>query len=39
MKTNFLKPLKRFAKWYFTRSVQTYMWIPTGMIPTYIRNL
>ena len=34
MKTKFLNPIKKALKWYFEQSAKTYMWLPTGTIPS-----
>lgn len=28
-----LKYIKKVAEWYFSRSNQTYVWLPSGTIP------
>ena len=33
MKKYFLEPLKKAAKWYFKRSANSNLWLPSGMIP------
>ena len=33
MKTSIFNPFKKVAKWYFSKSANNYMWLPTGTLP------